>query len=198
MPHAVRRDEAEYWDFVAGKRIDNIWKRQAVTRRLLRQDLIGKNVLEIGAGLASAFAGIDIVLAGNLHYLAMDVSAEWVKFITETWGLPAFQADIRKLPVKDGTIDLIVGLDSFEHIRPEDRATGWKEINRALKPDGRVVLNFSLMESLHDPKYDHGWTPADTEDLAKAARLNLASREVYTIQGKSGSTLTYEWLELTR
>lgn len=52
------------------------------------------------------------------------------------------QADVRDLPFEDASFDVIVSSGALHHISNQmpDHETAIKEINRVLKPDGRIVL----------------------------------------------------------
>jgi SAM-dependent methyltransferase len=59
------------------------------------------------------------------------------------------QGDGAKLPLADGQMDAIIGLDIFEHI--EDDVAAFAEAYRVLKPGGILVLSVPAFKSLWGP-----------------------------------------------
>jgi SAM-dependent methyltransferase len=51
---------------------------------------------------------------------------------------PRHFADFQNLHFGDGTFDVVIASDVFEHVR--DDAAGYREIFRTLKPGGRLIL----------------------------------------------------------
>jgi glycosyltransferase involved in cell wall biosynthesis/SAM-dependent methyltransferase len=57
-------------------------------------------------------------------------------------------ADVHALPFDDGTFDLVVSMNAFEHYHTPRRAV--EEIMRVLKPGGRVFIRTAFMQPLHE------------------------------------------------
>jgi ubiquinone/menaquinone biosynthesis C-methylase UbiE len=192
----MRPNEVTYWDGVATARKwdDNIWKRQEIVRRLLKLDLIERSVLEIGVGLGTAFGAIHVALLRHVNYLGTDLSTKFVRGANAAWALNTVQADITHLPGDDHSYDYVVALDSLEHVRPEDRITGYKEISRVLKKTGAmIVLNIPLEVTLHDKEFDHGFDDSDLFTLLKATGMRLQFYEAYTIMAYDTTPCSYAW-----
>ena len=67
-----------------------------------------------------------------------------------------FAADLRRLPVADGCLDLVTSLDTLEHI--DDDAAALAEIYRVLKPGGHGLFTVPAhpwMFSAHDRALHH-------------------------------------------
>jgi ubiquinone/menaquinone biosynthesis C-methylase UbiE len=192
----MRPDEISYWDNACVMRGwgDNIWKRQEIVRRLMKLDLIGRSVLEIGCGLGTAFGSINVALLQHVDYLGTDLSPRFVSAANRAWKLNTVQAEVTHLPGEDHSYDYVVALDSLEHVRPEDRIAGYKEISRVLKQKGAmVVLNIPLEITLHDKEYDHGFDDSDLFTLLKATDMRLQFYEAYTIIGAEDVPISYAW-----
>jgi len=54
--------------------------------------------------------------------------------------LPLLRADSRALPIPDATLDKIFSLDVFEHLTFEDLDRVLNEVQRVLKPNGRIFV----------------------------------------------------------
>jgi len=170
---------------------DNYWKRQQITKRLLDLDLIDKVILEIGVGAGTAFAAIRLVLLDVMKYRCTDISLRYVDFVKNQWHASSVQADVTNLPGEDNTYDYIIALDSLEHVDPVDRLSGYKEIDRVLKPKGRVVMNIPKSKGCHEA-FD--W-PLDDKDLLvlmHTCNLQVEKHERWSVQIK-GKTYNYEW-----
>jgi len=190
----VRPEEAAYWDLQAANLCDNIWKRQWIARHLLELPLIGKRILEIGVGPGNTFGAINTIFLGNIKYMGTDVSPKYCEFAKSAWGLTVKNADIREIPADDDAFDYVVALDSLEHVRPEDRPQGYREIDRVLRKDkGKIVINMPLTVSEHDQQFDHGFNERDFLDLL--TRLNMQCEEFrrYRMKTSDGTILIYGW-----
>jgi ubiquinone/menaquinone biosynthesis C-methylase UbiE len=58
-------------------------------------------------------------------------------------GMAAVQGDIRRLPLRDGSCDLVLSSDVLEHLAPDDVAVALAEIARVLKGGGTALVNTS-------------------------------------------------------
>lgn len=197
----MRAEESKYWDHVAtvikGKNVggitDNIWKRSYIVSKILNHRPIGAKVLEIGVGQGLGAAAVNFVTLGRLDYIGTDVSPEFCKFVKNRWDLDTVNTDILKLP--DGPFDMVWAFDTLEHVRPEEREAGYKEIDRVLKPHGIILLNVPRDDSEHEEEFDWGQDDKDILNLAKITRTKVSKWERYTLPeiGKS-----YLWVELVR
>lgn len=180
-----------YWDRIADQQKDNIWKRAAIVSRLLNLDLIGESVLEIGVGMGTAAAALNVVFFGQWDYKGTDVSEKNCQMVRDTCRLDVQQADIVSLPFPDKSFDTIIALDVLEHV--EDKASGFKEINRVLREWGRVVLNIPLSDSAHDDEQEFGFDKNDLFALLQACNMELKEYEVFTKKPGKGCPLHYAW-----
>lgn len=197
----MRREECDYWDMIAtdvkggseDKIIDNVWKRCAIVSRILEHRPVHAKVLEIGVGQGMAAAITYMACLGNLDYTATDVSPVFCEFVRERWKLNAVNTDICKLP--DGPFDMIWAFDSLEHVRPEDRAQGYAEIDRVLGEHGVILLNVPRSESGHNEQFDYGQDDADITNLARITKTKVVKWDFYHVEEVKRS---YLWVELRR
>ena len=190
----------EYWDKHAkqhgtisknNKIIDNVWKRSELVRRLLNLDLYQKKVLEIGVGTGTAFAAIRLVWQNAIQYTCTDMSQRYVDFVKKYYAANAIKTDIKNLPGDEKFYDYVIALDVLEHVNPDDRYAGYKEIDRVLTKTGKVVLNIPLGESFHD-NYDWGFDNRDLMALMNICDLQVVSHERYRVHCKLVDR-EYEW-----
>lgn len=197
----MRPEESAYWDDVAiavkkvhkGGFNENIWKRCAIASRILAHRPIGRRVLEIGTGQGLGAAVVNLCVLGHMKYTGTDVSNEFCSYVTKQWKLATVQTDVLKLP--DGPFDMIWAFDTLEHVRPEDRQAGYKEMARVLATDGMIMLNVPLNESGHDQQFDWGMEEKEVHDIAKATGAVITKYEPYDVPEVKRS---YLWVEMER
>lgn len=101
------RLEAEYWWFVG---------RRSIIHRLLRRFRVNAGLaIDVGCGSGR---NLEVLTAHARSVAGVDCSAAAVR-LTAARGFAAIQADGNLLPLADGSIDLLTGLDVLE------RAARW-------------------------------------------------------------------------
>jgi len=194
-------DTMKFWDKQARRKfafpgakkkiIDNIWKRQAIVKRLLAYDLYNKSILEIGVGPGTTFAAIKLILLNRFDYIGTDVSKEYTNFVKEKFKMRVVQTDITNLPGSSQSYDYVVALDVLAHVDPKYRLIGFTEIKRVLKNKGHVILN--ITKTKPDPSaFDWGFSSEDLETLMSVCDLTIERLEPYEIEipgiGEAGYT----------
>lgn len=129
------------------------WYRER--RHLLAKALDGVrpgDALDIGA----AGGGNTRVLRDlGWRPVALEYGAEGAEVAHER-GLLTLRADATRLPIGDGSLDLVVAFDILEHIDDDGRAVG--EVARILRPDGTFLVAVPAdpkLWSAHDEAVDH-------------------------------------------
>jgi len=103
----------------------------------------GERVLDVGAGrgeLARAATAL------GARVLALDSSLDAVALSRETLGASRgasgpLLACATRLPVGDGSLDVVLMTDVVEHLTPAELAAALREARRALAPGGRLVVH---------------------------------------------------------
>lgn len=72
------------------------------------------------------------------HHVGVDIGPAAVR-IAKDHGIATVQGDVTRLPLKNGSADVVVAGECFEHVR--DLATFVGEIARVLKPGGLLVCD---------------------------------------------------------
>jgi SAM-dependent methyltransferase len=140
------RLEDSYWWFVGRHDlvlgfIDSIYKD--------RKDLA---VLDIGCGtgaMSEKMAGRGTIVSADFSPLALSFGKR--RDLKYPCG-----SDAMRLPFRDASFDLVVAMDTLEHL-PDD-ACALHEIHRVLKPGGRVIATVPAYQSLwsdHDVALMH-------------------------------------------
>ena len=84
------------------------------------------------------------LLPQNTEYIGLDY---WDTAANRYQTCPSVLGDARHLPFKAQSIDTVVLLEVVEHIPVPESVI--KEINRVLKPNGRLVMSMPFMYPLH-------------------------------------------------
>ena len=112
-------------------------------------------VLDIGA----ADRWIEPHLGRDARYVAVDYPGTAVDRYAAR---PDVFADAAYLPVASASVDVVVCLETLEHVTDLEAALG--EIARVLKPGGRAFLSMPFLYPIHDAPFDHtrltehGWS----------------------------------------
>ncbi len=86
----------------------------------------------------------------------VDISDETIHFCGKRGIDRIVQADAMKLPFREGSYDVVLALDAFEHF--EDDVAAMRETFRVLRPGGLLVATVPAFMSLwspHDDAYHH-------------------------------------------
>jgi SAM-dependent methyltransferase len=147
------------------------------------------SVLEIGCGLGRIAFPLRYVLGPEGRYEGFEIAREKVEFLQGAFTPrhPRFRftwADVHNtyynregsrpgseyaFPYPDGSFDLVYAASVFTHLLPEVAARYLEETARVLRPGGRAVLSFFLLD-FYDPSaprpgpfarpafaFDHSW-----------------------------------------
>lgn len=112
-----------------------------IVRRLRGRNLRAARILEIGAN-ESGFARF-----ARVKTVAMDIAIDHLRAARAAQDVVPVAADIAALPFRDGSIDVCVCVDTFEHTSAEDRETAMTELARILRDSGTAVVAFPAGEA---------------------------------------------------
>ena len=130
--------EDHYWWFVG---------RRCLALRLLKQHSRASkpDVLDLGCGTGVVLRE----LSTWANPTGLDMSDLALGFCRQRTLHRLVRGDGSQLPLQDGTMDAIIGLDIFEHI--EDDVAAFSEAYRVLRPGGVLVLSVPAFRSLWGP-----------------------------------------------
>ena len=119
---------------------ENYWFRrhEAAYRWVVRTvDVRRTVVLEAGAG--EGYGGALLAGSGAARVAALDLDAAALRHAGATYpALAPVRANLVALPVRDGSVDVLVGAQTVEHLWDQPRFAA--ECARVLRPGGRLVL----------------------------------------------------------
>ncbi|WP_445453395.1 class I SAM-dependent methyltransferase [Flavobacterium sp. 25HG05S-40] len=104
-------------------------------RRIIRNEIKGKKVIALNLGSGNSDFGNDLINVDLLPYQNVDVIC-----------------DIENIPFKDNSIDYIINIAVLEHVPNPQRVIA--EMNRILKPGGKMYCFIPFMQPFHASPYD--------------------------------------------
>ncbi len=111
------------------------WHRYAWAARLVD----GKRVIDAACGEGY---GSHILAASAARVTGYDVSGQAIAHATQRYGsesLDFCQADVTRLPLGDGEVDVVVSFETLEHLEAQDAMLA--EFRRVLRPDGFLLIS---------------------------------------------------------
>jgi ubiquinone/menaquinone biosynthesis C-methylase UbiE len=102
---------------------------------------IGSRVLEIGCGNGKTIASLK---GEDLSVVAIDFSSQAVELCrlsTKGREVEMIVADARFLPFGDGHFDVVISRHLLEHLSEQGREEAVSEMERVLRPGGRVLVS---------------------------------------------------------
>jgi len=111
------------------------WHRYAWAARLVA----GKRVIDAACGEGY---GSHILAASAARVTGYDLSDEAIAHATQRYGsesLDFCQADVTRLPLGDGEVDVVVSFETLEHLEAQDAMLA--EFRRVLRPDGFMLIS---------------------------------------------------------
>jgi SAM-dependent methyltransferase len=182
---------------------DDIWNKKPSLRMIyesfysrIKKHCIDGNILEIGGGI------------GNFNIKGSDI----VRIDIQPFASVSVVADAQCLPFSNNSFDNIVMIDVLHHI--ECPVIFFKEANRVLRPNGRLVmiepgittLSWILYKLMHNEPVNMGWNPLvectpnpekDPYDSNQAIPTLLFGRHIKIFEEKTDFILIKkQWLSL--
>ena len=141
------------------KRVEGFHWWFSVRRKLLRSILpslplpLGLLALDVGCGTGS---NLELLRAEGLSVIGLDHSLYALSLAKMNTQQPFINGDLNKLPIRSGSIGLIIAMDILEHL--EDDRSGIRECFQALKRGGILILTvpaFKWLWGIQDVATQH-------------------------------------------
>ncbi len=161
--------EDRYWWFVA--------RRRLALRLLDRVAPRGAKALDLGCGAGAVLKA----LRERGPTIGLDLSDVALSYCRHRGLDDLVRADARHLPFHDGSFDVVVTLDTVEHI-PDDLGA-LREAARVLKPGGLLVMNV--------PAFRWLWGPHDVALMHRRRYTRPQVRKLLEEAGFRPERLTY-------
>lgn len=131
-------------------------------------------VLDVGCG-----SGRDLQRLRDLGYDATGVDASPELAARASMHAPVLLADMRHLPLKDGTFDVILAAASLLHLPLEDAKVAMAEFARVVRPGGRVVVSVKAGDGpviAPDGRFFHLYTNDLLDEVLMSAGFDVTTR----------------------
>ena len=131
------RERENHWWFVV---------RQKFFAREIRKLGLARNanILDLGTSTGTNLQMLKDL--GFTNVTGLDLSPEAIRFCAQKGLGPVIEGSIESLPFTDNAFDLVLATDVIEHVDHDLKAVS--EINRVLRPNGRVILTVPAFPSL--------------------------------------------------
>jgi SAM-dependent methyltransferase len=151
------------------------WQRHVAAYRLCERFLSGGRVLDLGCGVGHSYE-----LLAPRESVGVDVAAEALAGQRRE----TLVADMRSLPLPDGSFESVLAVQSIEHVPDAERALA--ETARVLRPGGVAVfvtpnrLTFARPDEIIDPYH---YVEYDEGSLAQLCGKAFATVEMHGLFG---------------
>lgn len=125
-------------------------------------------ILDVGCGTGILAIAADPFVQGGGQYVGIDISQVDLEFSRRQYASPyrefihldahnpEYAADQTEShppwPVEDESFDMITALSVWTHLREADASFYLSEVRRALKPTGKAIITFFILDEAYDRK----------------------------------------------
>jgi len=144
--------------------------RRDIIFRLIRRENKNSKILDVGCSSGPLMSLLRRRGFNNIS--GIDLSDKAIESCKNKGIKNSFVMDCAKMSFKDNEFDIIIASDILEHIDDEDQALS--ELNRVLKPNGKLVIfvpAFNLLWGMHD-EINHHRRRYSKRYLVKVLRKN--------------------------
>ena len=127
-------------------------------------------ILDVGCGTGLLAIAAEPFVQGKGKYVGMDATKKDIDFCRKHYppssfefihldvNNPAYAPEQKKRnmtwPVKDNSFDLVTALSVWTHLNEEDAVFNFKEAERVLKPGGKAILTFFVLDEVYRETLD--------------------------------------------
>lgn len=127
-------------------------------------------ILDVGCGTGLLGIASEPFLGEKGRYVGIDVTKKDIDFCQNHYPQPTFEfihfnvnnpaytplRESRRLKwnLEDGSFDLVTALSVWTHLGEEDALFYMTEVNRVLKPHGKAIITFFLLDELYQRSLD--------------------------------------------
>lgn len=167
---------------VPGIAAENYWfRRHEVVYEALAPRCSGRRVLEAGCG---AGYGADLLSATASRVVALDYDAPTLAHVGRRYPhLGATRANLASLPVRTGSVQVVVNLQVIEHLW--DQPQFLDECRRVLTPGGRLLIS-TPNRITFSPGRDTPLNPFHTRELSAAELTELLRGSGFEVTTTAG------------
>ncbi|HEX7738710.1 MAG TPA: class I SAM-dependent methyltransferase [Marmoricola sp.] len=150
--------------------------RRSMVRRELR-DLMPGRALDVGCGMGGNTA---VLRALGWHAVGLDYSPAALH-AAQARGLTLVRGDAHRLPFADGSFDLVMSTDAWEHLDDHDAVAA--EAHRVLRPEGTLFVAVPAGMELWS---DHDVALGHHRRYERAELIDLVERHGFAVDDVFG------------
>lgn len=164
------------------------------------EDLNNKVVIDIG----SSFGWLEkeIIKLDPKKLIGVEMDREALNFAkAQVKGAEFLEGSALELPLESNFADVVCFFDVLEHVPKKSERTALKEINRILKPGGRLLLstpNKNLFSNIFDIAWYFGHRHYSKEEIKKLLEKADFKIERIIIRGNILSSLYLTWFYISK
>lgn len=165
------REMSDMLDAVSGEHFIDIYNRELVFEGVKEVFVKTPKAAYLDVGCSSGFLIQELKRAfPELQIIGADYDDTALQNAQKLLvDVPLVQFDLTNCPFKDNTFDAITCLNVLEHISDDSKA--FSELNRIVKPGGRLVITVPAFQSLYDiyDEVHHHYRRYSLSDLTQKA-----------------------------
>ena len=161
-----RQVESTHWWFVVRRRLLKSLLATAPLRA-------GRPALDVGCGVGS---NLITIASSGFPVIGVDREMYALELTRQVFDFPLINGDLARLPIRSGSIGLVVAMDVFEHL--ENDLDGIRSIYEALEKGGTLIFTvpaFGFLWGIQDEVTGH-W-----RRYSKAAVLDRVKAEGFEV-----------------
>ncbi len=168
----------------------------------------GNQILDIGSGTGILGIASEPFISNKGKYTGVEIRKEDVDFCREHYVEEHFEhihfdvdnpyyndpakVQSKKWPVSDSSFDLVTALSVWTHLDEKDSLIYFKEIERVLKPSGKAIITFLLLD-------DHYYSGLEKRKESKSSNFHSLKPHRWVFDQPSyGSSMWFhpEWVKV--
>lgn len=133
--------------------------------------VLGRRVLDVACG--TGYGAQVLRAAGARSVASIDLSREALKFGSQRYGLGAACADAHQLPIASASFDVVVSLETIEHLQAPHEFV--REVRRVLSRGGDLLISTpnKTRSTGRNPYHLREMSQGDLLDLLEGADLQI-------------------------
>jgi 2-polyprenyl-3-methyl-5-hydroxy-6-metoxy-1,4-benzoquinol methylase len=165
------------WAYADGSFIvKRLYLKRLSTMLSLLQDLPSARIIEIGAGsgilMCSLKSVTDYVVGVDLNdHLA---AVRKIMMTQQGLDLDFVRSDVKHLPFRANSVDLIIGVSVLEHVPPDSLPAVMSEVNTTLNSSGHFALGYPIESPLVKAFFKSVEFDFSAEHCSKATEIRQA------------------------
>jgi len=157
------------------ERTDGVCYLQHVNRyRFAAKYAPGKRTLDIACG--EGYGSAALLRAGATSVIGIDIDEAVVEHARIKYGIDSRLGDAERIPLPDGTVDLVTSFETIEHVRNPKEFL--RETSRVLSDDGILVISTPNKKHVGHGEEQNPFHLSELEDVEFIEAIEACFRNV--------------------